>query len=166
MATCPDNASESKKDECKVIVIGISGATRSGKGTLSRKLLNELGGATMCTNLCQDSCFDTSVIYGELKGNWEDPRALNHDAFLGRVQEAIKKAKIPQEPESDSHSVHYVILEGFLLFHDERIVQLLDHVFWLELSKDVCHSRRMSTKRVPEDYFQRYLWPGYQTYRA
>merc|ERR1712048_701496 len=61
--------------------------------------------------------------------------------------------------------VKYVILEGFLLFHDERLVQLMDYMFWLEVPRDTCRFRRMITKRVPEEYFTNNIWPCYEKYR-
>eukprot|EP01083_Nonionella_stella_P117938 351903_1 len=149
--------------DVQVIVIGIGGATRSGKGTLARKLYKELGGKDVCYSLCQDYFFDRKVIYEELDGNWEDPRALNHDAYLSKINETIEKAK--QCVLQATNNKRYVILEGFLLFHDERLVELLDHKFWLEISKKTCHDRRMRTKTVPEIYFQKQLWPCYQMYR-
>eukprot|EP01083_Nonionella_stella_P051433 136542_1 len=156
--------SEAKEtSDVEVIVIGIGGATRSGKGTLARKLYKELGGKDVCYSLCQDYFFDRKVIYEELDGNWEDPRALNHDAYLSKINETIEKAKKCVLPETNIK--RYVILEGFLLFHDERLVELLDYKFWLEISKKTCHDRRMRTKTVPEIYFQKQLWPCYQMYR-
>lgn len=153
--------------EINVIVIAISGATRSGKGTLARRLFTELGGAKCCKKLCQDSCFDLKMIFGEeLKGNWEDPRALNHDQFLQNVNQLIADSKSKDENGSDTGIIKkYVILEGFLLFHDERILQLSDYKIWLEIPHDVCYERRMRTKAVPEQYFHSKLWPGYQAYR-
>lgn len=152
-------------DSKKVVVIGISGATRSGKTSLASHLFVELGDDN-CKWLCQDKHFMRKVIYEQLNGNWEDPRALNHDAYLKKIKQVIEQFKEPNiENESDPPSTKYVILEGFLLFYDKRLVELLDYKFWLEISKQVCHDRRMNTKPVEEDYFANNVWPGYQKYR-
>eukprot|EP01083_Nonionella_stella_P117939 351905_1 len=137
--------------DVQVIVIGIGGATRSGKGTLARKLYKELGGKDVCYSLCQDYFFDRKVIYEELDGNWEDPRALNHDAYLSKINETIEKAK--QCVLQATNNKRYVILEGFLLFHDERLVELLDHKFWLEISK-----KHVMIGECARRQFQKYIF--------
>uniref|UniRef100_A0A0G4HR32 Phosphoribulokinase/uridine kinase domain-containing protein n=1 Tax=Chromera velia CCMP2878 TaxID=1169474 RepID=A0A0G4HR32_9ALVE len=151
-----------------VIVIGISGASCSGKSTVSHELHSELGGKTRCALLCQDTAFDVHKIYEQLGGNWEAPEALDHDRFHEQVIAAIRaghetlsvKGKGCQPP-----SPFYVILEGFLLFHDERLVRLMHLRVWLEIDKDLCYQRRMATKSVPEDYFHSKLWPQHVEYR-
>ena len=37
-----------------------------------------------------------------------------------------------------------VIVEGFLILEDERLVQLLDKVVLLQISRDVCYNRRIA----------------------
>eukprot|EP01084_Bolivina_argentea_P029290 54352_1 len=153
-------------NEIQIIVIGVSGATRSGKGTLSKKLFYELGGKNLCILLCQDQFFDRKTIYQELNGNWEDPRALNHDAFLSKINDTIKKLKTDVATGVNTNQmIKYLILEGFLLFHDNRIVDLMHYKYWLDINKQTCYNRRMHTKRVPENYFHKNLWPCYQKYR-
>merc|ERR1719203_2684654 len=98
----PEQNDAKQSVDTKVIVIMISGATRSGKGTLARRLFQELGGKTCCKKLCQDSCFDLETIFGELSGNWEDPRALNHDQFLQKVNQLIIECK--QEVNAESNA--------------------------------------------------------------
>ena len=145
-------------DDPKVIVIAISGATRSGKGILVDRLFMALGGGECCKRICQDTC---------LKGIRQDPGAMNHDLFLESVNQLIAESRMDlmESGFGSGPTVKYVILEGFLSFYDERILQLSDYKIWLEIPRDVCYQRRMRTKPVPEEYFRSKLWPGYQAYR-
>ncbi|CAE8623597.1 unnamed protein product [Polarella glacialis] len=85
------------------LVVGISGPTRSGKGTLSKGLVRKLLGdwywgekmvhgpkrvtsfrsGQMVSCICQDDFFlQGSHVKSELAGNWENPDAVNHPAAL------------------------------------------------------------------------------------
>ncbi|ETO29874.1 hypothetical protein RFI_07247 [Reticulomyxa filosa] len=142
-----------------VIVIGISGATRSGKGTLARNLVTYIG-EEHCLCICQDKFFDVEKIYAKLDGNWEIPEALKPEEFLKQISKMIDSQKAKKSGKK------YVIIEGFLAFTDSRICNLLDVMFWLDINKEVCYQRRMTTKRVPHDYFEQYLWPGHLQYKS
>ena len=41
---------------------------------------------------------------------------------------------------------------------------MMDFLFWLDITRDVCHFRRMNTKRVSEEYFEKNIWPSYEQY--
>lgn len=153
-------AADENKD-VEIIIVGISGATRSGKGTLAKKMYYELGGKENCIWLCQDGFFLYNKIYDELNGNWEDPRALDHDAFLAKIKKAIDNLK----SKEDKEKTKYIVLEGFLLFYDKRIVELLDYKIWMNISRKVCYHRRMTTKPVKPEYFDKNLWPGHLEYK-
>ena len=148
----------------EVVVIGISGATRSGKSTLTY-FLKKLLGPNNCKTLHQDKYFDTMKIYSELNGNWDTPKALNHDAFYKNVAKEIKsyKEKISRK---DINKHFYIILEGFMLFYDERINKYIDHFVWIEIPKKICYKRRMSTKPETPTYFRKYIWPNHQQYKG
>ena len=140
-----------------VVVVGISGATRAGKTTLSNALRSYVG-AEHCTVICQDRFFDLVTIYRSLKGNWDDPKALNHDKLLRHVQEVIAA--------SQNDAAFYIILEGFMVFWSEELVALMTHMIWLEIPRRVCYQRRMKTRKATKRYFNNRVWPNYVGYRA
>ena len=144
-------------------VIGISGATRSGKSSLSRQLSKSLG-STKCAIIHQDHFFDTTKIYSELNGNWDCPQAIDHNAFYKELCQQIERHK-QLSPVSHKNEYFYIILEGFMLFYDNRIVECIDHFLWLEISRKVCYERRMETKRESRQYFDENIWPNHKQYK-
>eukprot|EP01083_Nonionella_stella_P070249 187852_1 len=146
----------------QVVIIGISGATRSGKSTLAH-YLRTLFGTDNCITIHQDTYFDMPKIWRQLNGNWDHPEAINHDAFYETVSTQIKHYK---DSQSFSNRYFYIILEGFMLYHDTRIVNCIHYFLWLEISRKVCFNRRMSTKRETHRYFNDNIWPNYQQYKA
>jgi len=146
-------------------IIGISGATRSGKGTVSYLLKERLG--NKCSVLLSgDGFFDMKIIGRKLGGNWDHPGAVSHDTFFNCISELLCCGTVSHRgQEYKLASSEYIILEGYMLFYDPRIVNLIDVKFWLDIDKETCHQRRMSTTRVPEQYFQELLWPHYVYYR-
>lgn len=148
-----NNNNISTSIKSKMIVIGISGATRSGKGTLAQNLIRFLG-SNNCQCISQDRYFNVNKIRFNLDGNWDCPQALHHELFFKAISSAVA-----------AHATAYLILEGFMMFYEQRVLNLLDFKFWIEINKRVCYQRRMATTPVPEVYFQTKLWPNYLSYR-
>lgn len=155
---------ENKKN-ISIIIVGIAGATRSGKTSLIRALSNkyDLGVGTL---FCQDTYFKGELpIHKKTKyENWECPDALDsakleEDIFQARkaLEKKIKKTKAYNRP-------HYIIVEGFLLFQRPTLTALFDKKVFLSVTKQICFERRMRTKAVPVKYFEELLWPHYVKY--
>ncbi len=136
------------------IVIGITGATRSGKGRVSRALALALGGATI---VGQDKFWFRpwpDAATGELSE--EEPECTNHSIFAEKIQEAI------------ASGARFVIAEGFLLLHDASVRALLGPIHLLELSRDECIRRRSAPRdehRNPNPInamkMKEVVWPAY-----
>lgn len=159
------------------IVVNISGATRSGKGTLVKSLLLQLlgprsldltngqlmkGAVRYCSSygqppvvvscICQDDFFDLANV--KLLGNTYDcPEALNHDQML---QTLVREMNDPQ--------VTWVLIEGFMSFYDDRLFNLCTVPIWLEVPFAISKDRRMRTKRVEETYFDANIWSNHLAY--
>ena len=134
-------------------VIGISGCTRSGKSTLASALAEALGASK--TAVIRQDRFASNVLAAQAEGGWESTDSIDFKAFRDAVVEASK-------------SKHFVIVEGFRAFASRPpggVVDLLHHLVWIELSREACYERRMATTRVPEEYFDRHLWPRHVEYR-
>ena len=57
------------------------------------------------------------------------------------------------------------MIEGFLLFDDERILNFCDKKLFLNIDDNTILFRRMTTLRVPYDYFNYCILPRAQSYR-
>ena len=136
------------------LVIGISGCTRSGKSTLASALAEALGASK--TAVIRQDRFASKVLAARAEGGWESTDSIDFNAFRDAVVEASKGSK------------HFVIVEGFRAFASRPpggVVDLLHHLFWIELSREACYERRMATMRVSEECFDRHLWPRHDEYR-
>ncbi len=57
-----------------------------------------------------------------------------------------------------------LIIEGFLLFTYPAIINQCHALCFLHIDKALCKDRRQRTTTVPDDYFERVLWPSYCTH--
>jgi len=175
--------------ECIVpIVVGIGGATRSGKTSLSRNLRTYYSNIIErdLYTLCQDRFFDVQqMLVVDGFRNSESPEAVDMDRFIETIkilksestipcQNCIKKKKqskdfnntpfVPTGEKKQSNIKNIMIVEGFLLYCDERIYSLFDIKLFVHITHDTCLKRRMSTTRVPQEYFDKLIWPCYLQY--
>eukprot|EP00939_MAST-03C_sp_MAST-3C-sp1_P003396 g3396.t1 len=132
--------------------IGISGVSRSGKSTLTKRLFNMLGGKKNVDVLSQDWFFDRIKIATVLKGNWEHPDSIDHRAMREEAAKIVEEKK----------PIH--IYEGFICFHDSALVKTMDVMIWLELPKEIAKKRRMATKCVSESYYEEKVWKFHTQY--
>ena len=146
-------------------IIGISGASRSGKTLLSNGLYNLIKAdkSSRVVKIGQDRYFfDYRTLEAKLSNtfevNWDHPSALDWEKFyseITRVREALTGNK----------ENCFIIVEGFMAFYEERLRDMFDTMIWLEIDKLTCYTRRMSTFWVSENYFHTKLWQNYVTYR-
>ncbi|KAI8082177.1 P-loop containing nucleoside triphosphate hydrolase protein [Thamnidium elegans] len=161
----------------KVVTIGISGPSCSGKTTLAlllKKLLNKV------IVINQDEFFkqDDQIPVDESTGlaNWDSPSAVDFQGLNCAIDSARKdpfkllsqKKKVLQNNHDGSDNLNrvdfkhiwkqleslediiFVIVEGFLLFCDADVCANLDNKFFVTASREVLKERRESR-------------PGYQT---
>ncbi|KAL4467472.1 hypothetical protein ABPG72_000682 [Tetrahymena utriculariae] len=131
-------------------IIGISGSTRSGKGTLCSHL-QILYGAKY---ICQDSYFNQPLIQSTLQGNAECKEAI----LWGQLQ-----ADIQQVISQNQYKV--LILDGFQLYNNPNILNMFDVQIFLDIPDEQIYIRRMITKPVKESYFWKYIMQEYSIYR-
>jgi len=135
-------------------VIGISGCTRCGKGTLSKGLVEALSQHHRdAVTLCQDR-FASPRLSARAPSGWEDTASIDHSLFRSELSTAMQ---LP--------GVQLVIVEGFRAFHDPMMVEQMDALLWLEVGKQACHDRRMATTKVTETVFRNHLWPRHLEYQ-
>lgn len=168
---------------CQWVVVGISGATCSGKSTLARNLHEALPQSVI---VCQDDYFlpvdSPSHIKVEALGhlNWEIITALDMKSMRSDVHSILSQdpstAELPSKAKrSLSNSAvrtttfpNLLILEGFLLLNDHVLSNLCDLQYYLTLTKEQCwERRRVRTYDPPDipDYFDLVVWPEYEKHR-
>ena len=150
-----------KADDTKIVIVGITGSTRSGKTCLSIRLQTELEKKAKSILIPQDNYYNDEKMSLN-KENWESIEFLEMDDMYNDV----KKAKKLLENEEPISKISYIILEGYLLFEDERIKNICDIRLWLEIPWSTIYERRMATNPVSDKYFYKCIIPCYEKYKA
>lgn len=172
----------------KLFVVGISGVSGGGKTTLSTKLCdflsdprnaNAFDGFSIKQVLLvqQDKYFyprdsphhiwieDINFINREVLSAVDGERMWSDiEVILSRLNAAETHA------DCDSNDMCILLIEGFLIFNDDRINDLCDVRLHMTLTPEVCMQRRLQRtwKHVnpqPIKYFHEYVWPSYQKHR-
>lgn len=144
------------------LVVGISGATCSGKSTLVNKIYDNFPTSIMVR---QDDYFlppddPRHVKIQELNHmNWELITSLDIQKMYSDV---IRILQSPGKNATDLKTL--LILDGFLLFKHKPIADLCDRKYFLTLTKEHCWQRRKNRVYDPPDvpgYFDKIVWPEY-----
>ncbi len=140
----------------KIIIIGISGASASGKSLLANTIVNELGSDQVVV-ISEDSYYkDHCDIPFEERAqiNYDHPDSLDHDLLFTHLQQLQegKTIHVPiynhsqhlREKETRTIGQHTIIvLEGILLFVDKHLRELMDIRIFMETALDICLIRRL-----------------------
>lgn len=138
------------------IIIGISGASASGKSLLANTIVNELGSDQVVV-ISEDSYYkDRSDLTFEEreKINYDHPNAFDHDLLcqhLLQLQQGLA-VQVPiynhslhtrekQTREIGQHAI--VVLEGILLFAEPKLRDVMDIRIFMETALDICLIRRL-----------------------
>jgi len=136
--------------------VGICGGTGSGKTTLAQALAARLGEGR-CLLLSQDDYYhDLSHLSVEERGrrNFDHPSAVDFDMLADHLGQLASGSPI-DAPQYDfrSHSRErpfrllaprqYIILEGILLFADQRVRDRLSLRIFLDIPADLRLARRI-----------------------
>lgn len=139
-----------------IIIIGISGASASGKSLLANTIVSELGSDQVVV-ISEDSYYkDHSNIPFEerAKINYDHPDSLDHELLINHLVQ-LQEGKCIDVPnynhaqhvrEKDSrrigqHSI--IVLEGILLFVEPKLRELMDIRIFMETALDICLIRRL-----------------------
>lgn len=192
MSTAASPHQTIKFQQCQnIVLIGLSGPSSSGKTTVA-KALNCLFDNSILVHLddfyIPDEQIPVDPIHQEK--DWDCPEAIDFDKFVEYI-ENIKKGvlsevktlesdvtlklskdeiseyrrKIPSTPNT-----LYVFVDGFMLFHDPKIISLFDLKLFFYASFDTLKYRRESRSGYnteagfwvdPPNYFENIVWPQY-----
>jgi uridine kinase len=138
------------------IIIGIAGASASGKSLLANTIVNELG-SNQVVVISEDSYYkDHSDIPFEERANinYDHPNSLDHELLHQHLLElqAGKTIDVPMY----NHALHVrdkehrkigqhtiIVLEGILLFSEKELRNLMDIRIFMETALDICLIRRL-----------------------
>lgn len=139
-----------------VIIIGISGASASGKSLLANNIVKELGTEQVAV-ISEDSYYkDQSHLAFDdrTKINYDHPSALDHE-LLAQHLEQIRNGELIDIPIYD-HGQHIrlketrkignhriVVLEGILLFVEPTLRDLMTIKIYMDTPLDICLIRRL-----------------------
>jgi uridine kinase len=140
----------------KTIIIGIAGASGSGKSLLAHTIVEELGSKKVAV-ISEDSYykeFPNLSIEERAKANFDHPDSLDH-ALMMKHLELLQEGKTIEVPiynfstharmketrEVGKHTI--IVLEGILLFVDPTLRKMMDIKIFMDASPDVCLVRRI-----------------------
>ena len=138
------------------IFIGITGGSGSGKTTIVNKIKTDIPKKSVLV-IEQDSYYkdQSHLSYEErCKTNYDHPFAFDNDLLVEHLEQLAKWEDI-EKPTYD-YSIHnrkkerevvkpkdIIILEGILIFYDERLRDLLDIKIFVDTDSDIRLVRRI-----------------------
>lgn len=138
------------------MILAIGGASRSGKSTLARLLVNHFrdSGKTAIVLYQDDFVFPTSQIPKVRdKVDWENPASINHELFREMVKFYSSRFEI-------------LILDGFLIYHDPKLGEIIDKRIFVNISKETFLKRKELDLRwgdIPRWFFE-HIWESYKVF--
>jgi len=142
------------------VIIGIAGASASGKSLFSHTIFNELVeelGADQIGVITEDSYYkDQSHLSMEerVKTNYDHPSAFDHALLCQHLTMLLKgeQVAIPTYSYSEHTRVsdtrpfspkRIIILEGILLLSEPHLRELMDVSIFMDTPLDICLIRRL-----------------------
>ncbi|WP_394132028.1 uridine kinase [Shewanella maritima] len=148
------------------VIIGIAGASASGKSLIANTIFQELChdlGTNQIGVINEDAYYrDQSHLSMEerVKTNYDHPKALDHELLATHLK-ALKSGNAVDIPNY-SYTEHtrvsetttmqpkkVIILEGILLLTDPKLRDLMDASVFMDTPLDICFLRRL-TRDVAE----------------
>ncbi|WP_445398740.1 uridine kinase [Zobellella sp. An-6] len=142
------------------VIIGIAGASASGKSLIAQTIYNELMAELDAAEIgvISEDCYyrDQGHLTMEerIKTNYDHPRALDHELLAEQLR-ALSRGEAVDIPQYSyvahtrtSETIHFlpkkvIILEGILLLTDPVLRELMDATIFMDTPLDICLIRRL-----------------------
>ena len=148
------------------VIIGIAGASASGKSLIAQTIFEELKrdlGTDQIGVINEDAYYrDQSHMTMEdrVKTNYDHPKALDHQLLAEHLKQLKKGEQVDIPCYSykehtrmtktlDMQPKKVIILEGILLLTDPKLRELMDASVFMDTPLDICFLRRL-TRDVAE----------------
>ncbi|PKF51342.1 uridine kinase [Enterovibrio nigricans] len=147
-------------DNNQCVIIGIAGASASGKSLIASTIYQELKekvGDHQIGVITEDRYYrDQGHLSMEdrVKTNYDHPQALDHDLLCKHLNELMegKSVEVPQYSYSEHTRLEatstltpkkVIILEGILLLTDPRLRDIMHASIFMDTPLDICLLRRV-----------------------
>ncbi len=147
-------------DNNQCVIIGIAGASASGKSLIASTIYQELKvkvGDHQIGVITEDRYYrDQSHLSMEerVKTNYDHPKALDHDLLCLHLEQLMsgQSVEVPQYSYSEHTRLSQtstmtpkkvIILEGILLLTDPRLRNLMHASIFMDTPLDICLMRRL-----------------------
>lgn len=153
------------------MIIGLCGPSGSGKTSLAKLLVDEIGGQII--SLDNYFLLDPPYKkYGDNEKDWELPENTDWEAIRSLVtslkQGLTGVGKLIDWDSTVSKEIEYrpseiVVIEGFLLFHDTKLLEMMDLRAYIHVPDEVGISRRLKRAGAAGDrtWFETITFPEY-----
>lgn len=136
------------------MVIGIGGASRSGKSRLAKAIKSQLGDKTV--NILEQDDFvipKENIPLVQTITDWEHPASIDFIKFEKAIQQSHKEYEV-------------TIIEGFLVYYDQKINDHIDIKIFLSIDEPTFLMRKVHDQRwgkTPVFYID-HIWKSYLKY--
>jgi len=138
------------------LIIGLVGGSGSGKTTVARAILDALGGVDAAF-VDQDAYYKdlhTLSLEERAKVNFDHPESLDNDLLVAHLTALANGVAIDKPTYDFAHHTRadktirveprdVILVDGILLFVDERVRRLLDIKIFVDVPDDIRFIRRM-----------------------
>jgi nicotinamide/nicotinate riboside kinase len=133
-------------------VVGIGGASRAGKTSLSHFIQTAFAGTSTILSMDDFVKSEEHIPLIRDRIDWESPASVDYPKLIDRT--IACKA-----------DVELVIVEGILVFAETTLSSLFDSSFFVEVSKELFLSRKHEDIRWDEpQWFIDHIWNSYLNY--
>ncbi len=140
----------------KGIIIGIAGASGSGKTLVANNIMSALGSEKVVM-LQEDSYYKdlSDIPFDERTGkNFDHPDAFDHELLASHLEQLLDGKAIShpiydykthsRKKETRTVGPHtIVILEGILILNEPKLRSLMDIQVFIDTAPDICFIRRL-----------------------
>ncbi len=138
------------------ILIGIAGASGSGKTLIANSIIESLG-SDKAVIIQEDSYYKdlSDVPFEERKGrNFDHPDAFDHDLLAKHLLQLLNgeavshpiydyKLHTRSKKTKTAGPGNLIILEGILIFSKAQLRELIDYRVFIDTPPDICFIRRL-----------------------